>query len=778
MQFLGAFNWNLFITLMTYIILIFAIVGGALKGFNRGLVRSSVRFGTLAVCIIIAGLISLPISRAIMKINVSFLQVEFNGEIATSMTDVVKALIYGIGDVEGLIESSPTLAALIDGLPVAMINLVVFSILIWIFRFLSWIIYIIIDRTAIKSSKIERQIKKQKKAEKKKLKKGQVAAVESQIVLQQKPKRKWLGALIGGVQGFILIFLIMLPFTSLFGIVGDLEKSSNESANVVVAESTENENLNEKVIDLVKFNVGDNVISYFDSYNNSVATKILTLGGLDDVIFDEITKVNTPNGSIKFRKELINFANVFDQTMEILNFSKEAKGWTDLNFDKAKTLIFNVLDTDLFNQLVPELAPYAIEKYIYPSEMFAAQEYSEQAKTEINNLLASYKENGFMKSFKSDLNDIFDVIVSVFNDGLFDEIYSGEYSGSSILTYLKKDNNKLLNQAVDAIYKSKLGQTVMTVGLNYSNQMLNENLSLEKKLLPYNSALLFEAKEKQSVKNIVGAILEAIDVVKESSEIENLSDDQIKIIANLLTQLQNDTFKQYNNNTLEARENVVVDKENLTATNGGPFSNLYITIVNHFVGEYIENINYKNANWPDVLVSVKNIANNESETPDMSDIMNVISLDEDLGEKAQNIAKALEDVKKGEELTNKEKGELLDVVATNVGSLSEEQLNKLVDKVASASGQADLKDQVNYEVVQKEKDVALELSKLYKNDSNNDISSESLNTIAQSELIVNELVKNGVKLENSDANIESKIDAMAVSNETKENLKALFNVKG
>ena len=778
MLFLGAFNWNLFITLMTYVILIFAIVAGALKGFNRGLVRSSVRFGTLAVCIIIAGLISLPISKAIMKINVSFLQVEFNGEIATSMTDVVKALIYGIGDVEGLIESSPTLAALIDGLPVAMINLVVFSILIWIFRFLSWIIYIIIDRTAIKSSKIERQIKKQKKAEKKKLKKGQVAAVESQIVLQQKPKRKWLGALIGGVQGFILIFLIMLPFTSLFGIVGDLEKSSNESANVVVAESTENENLNEKVIDLVKFNVGDNVISYFDSYNNSVATKILTLGGLDDVIFDEITKVNTPNGSIKIRKELINFANVFDQTMEILNFSKEAKGWTDLNFDKAKTLIFNILDTDLVDQLVPELAPYAIEKYIYPSEMFTAQEYSEQAKTEINNLLASYKENGFMKSFKSDLNDIFDVIVCVFNDGLFDEIYSGEYSGSSILTYLKKDNNKLLNQAVDAIYKSKLGQTVMTVGLNYSNQMLNENLSLEKKLLPYNSALLFEAKEKQSVKNIVGAILEAIDVVKESSEIENLSDEQIKIIANLLTQLQNDTFKQYNNDTLEARENVVVDKENLTATNGGPFSNLYITIVNHFVGEYIENINYKNANWPDVLVSVKNIANSESETPDMSDIMNVISLDEDLGEKAQNIAKALEDVKKGEELTNKEKGELLDVVATNVGSLSEEQLNKLVDKVASASGQADLKDQVNYEVVQKEKDVALELSKLYKNDSNSDISSESLNTIAQSELIVNELVKNGVKLENSDANIESKIDAMAVSSETKENLKALFNVKG
>ena len=66
-------------------------------------------------------------------------------------------------------------------------------------------------------------------------------------------------------------------------------------------------------------------------------------------------------------------------------------------------------------------------------------------------------------------------------------------------------------------------------------------------------------------------------------------DEQLNSISDLLIALQNNTFKIYNeNNELVDRQNTVINKTEQYVQNGGPLSNVYISLVDHFVKKYIE----------------------------------------------------------------------------------------------------------------------------------------------------------------------------------------------
>ena len=118
LNFIGAamFNWTLFITLMSYLLFFFIIIGAVLTGLKRGLVRSSIRLGTLIVFIIVAGLLTAPIAKALMGVDVSFMGVEYNGAVANNLSDVVKSLLFNIDGVEAAANASPALMQLIENI--------------------------------------------------------------------------------------------------------------------------------------------------------------------------------------------------------------------------------------------------------------------------------------------------------------------------------------------------------------------------------------------------------------------------------------------------------------------------------------------------------------------------------------------------------------------------------------------------------------------------------------------------------------------------------------
>ncbi len=775
---LGAFNWTLFITLMSYLLFFFIIIGAVMAGMRKGLVRSTMSLGSLIVFIVVAGLITAPITSAILGVDVSFLNVEYNGQIATNLTDVVKALLFSISNVEAAANASPALMQLIENIPYVVISLVVFTILTWIFWFVSFIVYYIIQKFALRSSRIERKIKKQQKLEKKAMKRGEVVQSQNQAVLQKPKRSRLLGAVVGLVQGIVLSFVLFFPVSSVCGIVGDLTATSNQ---VAVEAAQSEENLNQKSGDLIRYYVGDNVLQYFDSYNNTFVSKFVAMGGLNYTVFDEITKINIENKDVRIRQEVYSIVNTYDELMDIFNFGKDSSGWKDLDFKGIKSSLDNLIDSNLISTLVPELMPYALENYVYSNEMFKELAGNEITKAELDSLIESYQENGFISSFKTDLNEVFNILENVFSSGLFDEIYGKNLTGEMLKTYLTNEDNKMLNSLLDGIYNSNLVKVCGVTGLNFGADKISSMLELEKPLKQFTSDT-FTNEERKGIEDILLAVLDCFDMLDDatSTDIKDMTLDQINQVADLLTALQNNTFKTYDeNNLLIDRADTVVVAEELDVTNGGPFSNAYIAIVDHFVKDYIENIAYKEADWHEVLLAVKAISMVESgSTPNLDDVMTVIGLDKDLGEDANEIASSLKEIASSEELTQEKAAELLNNIATSADNISEEQFNNLVEKVGDTLGDSELKNKVNYEKIVEEKDAASSLANLLTSEEGltEENADEVLTTLSSSEHILKQVADAGLTVDSNVANLEEKIDALGASDKTKEELKTIFGI--
>lgn len=775
---LGAFNWTLFITLMSYLLFFFIIIGAVMAGMRKGLVRSTMSLGSLIVFIVVAGLITAPITSAILGVDVSFLNVEYNGQIATNLTDVVKALLFSISNVEAAANASPALMQLIENIPYVVISLVVFTILTWIFWFVSFIVYYIIQKFALRSSRIERKIKKQQKLEKKAMKRGEVVQSQNQAVLQKPKRSRLLGAVVGLVQGIVLSFVLFFPVSSVCGIVGDLTATSTQ---VAVEAAQSEENLNQKSGDLIRYYVGDNVLQYFDSYNNTFVSKFVAMGGLNYTVFDEITKINIENKDVRIRQEVYSIVNTYDELMDIFNFGKDSSGWKDLDFKGIKSSLDNLMDSNLISSLVPELMPYALENYVYSNEMFKELAGNEITKAELDSLIESYQENGFISSFKTDLNEVFNILENVFSSGLFDEIYGKNLTGEMLKTYLTNEDNKMLNSLLDGIYNSNLVKICGVTGLNFGADKISSMLELEKPLKQFTSDT-FTNEERKGIEDILLAVLDCFDMLDDttSTDIKDMSLDQINKVADLLAALQNNTFKTYDeNNLLIDRADTVVVAEEQDVTNGGPFSNAYIAIVDHFVKDYIENIAYKEANWHEVLLAVKSISMVESgSTPNLDDVMTIIGLDKDLGEDANEIASSLKEIASSEELTQEKAAELLNNIATSADNISEEQFNNLVEKVGDTLGDSELKNKVNYEKIVEEKDAASSLANLLTSEEGltEENADEVLTTLSSSEHILKQVADAGLTVDSNVANLEEKIDALGASDKTKEELKTIFGI--
>ena len=260
----------------------------------------------------------MPISNAISKIDITSFNWVVNEKVATTIPEGLRELILSNEQFAAAAAKMPSLMELANVLPAAIISIAVFFILVPIMLLLSYIIYVILAKFALPEGRLERQAKKlQKAAKKSKLENTQIPqTLPNPIIATKKNKKKWLGAAVGTLCGFIFIFVLMLPITSLTSTISDIAAQPT----TVAAETEEKNFLSESSSDLIRYYIGDEVISYIDGYSQSVAGKILTLGGLDNAIFDSITSVKINNEKFAFRNDIYNAAKAYDEFVFIVDF--------------------------------------------------------------------------------------------------------------------------------------------------------------------------------------------------------------------------------------------------------------------------------------------------------------------------------------------------------------------------------------------------------------------------------------------------------------------------
>lgn len=472
-------NLSVVFSLVAYFVLFIALLVGFFVGFKRGLVKSSVRLGVLVVLLIVAGLITMPISSAISKIDISSLNWVVGEKVATTIPEGLRELILSNEQFAAAAEKMPSLLELANVLPAAIISIAVFFILVPIMLLLSYIVYVILAKFALPEGRLERKNKKlEKEAKKNKIENAPASPKQpNPIPIKKKNKRKWLGAAVGTLCGFVFIFALMLPITSLTSTVSDIASSS------VSVSAEENENLSESSGDLIRYYLGDDVISYIDGYSQSVAGKILTVGGLDNAIFDSITSVKINNEKFAFRNDIYNAAKAYDDFVFLVDFVGREGTYKTIDFKKVDGIIDRLFDTGLFKALAPELIPYAVD-YLYDLEAFKDFEYNAEVALILDGVVNNLSDAGaeYIKTLRADFSNLIEIGQSACKVGLVDDLVGGKRDLSTFVKSLQAENYMLLNSLTKNLVESPSFKVVITKGATAAFGVVEKKLNSEVQL--------------------------------------------------------------------------------------------------------------------------------------------------------------------------------------------------------------------------------------------------------------------------------------------------------
>ncbi len=431
------------------------LVLGFLFGFMKGLKKSALRLAFFFVSIIIAAIITPYISRLILDI-----QITYEGSL-TSIEDIILSAINNSStEVSEVMAASPTLSALVENMPVMLVNLVSFVLLCYVLNLVGWVIYLVIASAFFKKNK---------------------ATVDETGKKVKSKQWRIFGGLVGAAQGLILAFLTFLPLSGIVGMYNDLS-----TAQAVSADEGTSLNLSLSA-QFINENVPDDVKVYLDAYSDSAIAKVSGVLGLDDAVFNQVASVTVNNTKISLRNEVVNIASVYDNVgfLKDVDFSS-FDAFKTLDYDRLSTAVDYIFNSNLLTTALPELVDYGFDKLLEMDEVQSEPQYIELIEA-VRNVLNS--DDGVTQNLKNDISAVISTAKLMADNKIFDQIPAdGQVTESNIeqiLHIVSKDNKKVFDQIIDNIFNSKILNKAVIFGLNKGIDALEDEL----KTLTNNQAL-------------------------------------------------------------------------------------------------------------------------------------------------------------------------------------------------------------------------------------------------------------------------------------------------
>ena len=271
------------ITWVLFGLMMLGILFGVLWGARRGLKRSLFRLGTFLLAIPLAVLLAPVIASP-------FGGIKFGGY------TISDHLINSMSGEAGYAAADFTqLHAFLTALPIAVLSLVIFIALLYIFRFLTWIGYaIFVNKVAPKQAKAHTG--------------ERTANGMAKFEMRDTKQQRWLGALVGFVQGLLIFFLVMIPVNGVITVAGAVVNYEPEFATAEVRVLDEDISPLSDVIEAV-----DDFNRQFQRSPYGIMTRWTGMQWASGPMFDYITRVRMPSGmqNISLRRDLIKASNVY-----------------------------------------------------------------------------------------------------------------------------------------------------------------------------------------------------------------------------------------------------------------------------------------------------------------------------------------------------------------------------------------------------------------------------------------------------------------------------------
>ncbi len=360
-------------------IFVFFLAIGLCMGLIRGIKRSTLHFAFVIIAFVVAFFVTKPIAGALLEIKFPL-----DGGNYTLGQYIIKLLGFDISNFAAA-------GTFLSKLPTALVSPILFIILLLVFYVFFDIIYLIVARVAFGKKKED--------------------------FADNRAFRTYGGA-IGMVEGFILMVLLFAPITSLTNTFQTISYSQNVVATASVDEKNDDNHL-PALADMINENLPKEVVNAIYAYNNSVVGKIAGAGGIDDLLYDNMSKIDVNGQKVVLRQDLITGTKIYNDFAKFYNDLVDKK-YKDLKFGALKANIDKLLDSGIFKGVIADTAEQFINHY---EEFEFTKDMPELATNILSDLKTALetKEISFTEYLRNDLSKIADAGSKIFNTGIVED---------------------------------------------------------------------------------------------------------------------------------------------------------------------------------------------------------------------------------------------------------------------------------------------------------------------------------------------------------------------
>ncbi len=405
------------------IVFVLFLAIGFWAGAARGVKRSVLDLGIMVAGVIIVGFITPPITNAILGIKIT------SGGTTTSLEGFFVQMLSNDATIGKLLDASPTLSLFLQKLPSILLCSIVFLILNLVMRLVAYVIYKIIAVCAFKTKKKEKE---------KGLK-----------------RNWWLGGIIGTLKMFVLVLVIFMPLTSLVKLA---DKVLPEPTVTAASEQTEMDPLSKQLSSLPK------QIKQATSCINSSAFGVLNGAvGLDDFIFDDMSKFTVKGQTVQVRKDLDMYYELYRDAFDVINSTKDVNSinWKDMDalYSRAtqggfyKTILLNaagelIVEYPTLLQIMPDLTEF---EYVFD---------------DIKNGLEA--NGNYAQYFSSDFDKIYHVISEFGKSGYLSDVMGGDKDVVDGIVVLATKYNNLVADSISSLMDLNLMKNAFSSAIDFA----------------------------------------------------------------------------------------------------------------------------------------------------------------------------------------------------------------------------------------------------------------------------------------------------------------------
>lgn len=476
--------------------LVLALLIGFFIGLGRGIKRSSTHIVFAVASIIIAFFITAPITNAIMEVNINV-----DGSLVSIKDYIIQMISQSMFDLSNFDSAS----AFIQNLPSAILNPIVFMVIMVLVYFLMDIIYLVVARVSFGTKRKD--------------------------FSSHKPHRLS-GAFVGLVESFLFVFVLFAPLTSLTNTYAEIASASATSQTQTLSEGN-----GEKLPtlgDILNEQVPPEVNEIINAYNKSALGKVCSIFGFDDAMFDALSTFEIDGEPINFRSEIVVVADSYNDVVIFYNDVAD-NNLENLDFTPIKTSLNSLIDNNLFKTVIADTVRDFVVNFDEIKDSFDT-EIPEVVQKIINDVQTRFSEENFdaYTYLSSDLKSVLNIVEALVNDGTLQEIVNLDTSNIENVMNFVVNNEKTVSTTLKGVVGLNLvGDALPTFLEMASNELENAYQNEEGIIVGINTAVT-----KDELNGMVDSLLNIMNEIKTLNDKENIldiieADDILNAILNL-----------------------------------------------------------------------------------------------------------------------------------------------------------------------------------------------------------------------------------------------------